>query len=76
MIFCSVPSVAEMNDERSWRTHVTNNWLKGLVPSVSFGFSDNGAIFIASGLFESGRLCLSDEDSRPELVGLIERTLK
>lgn len=27
--FCSVPSAAEMNDERNRQTHITNKWFKG-----------------------------------------------
>ncbi|RMC19378.1 hypothetical protein DUI87_03988 [Hirundo rustica rustica] len=29
VVFCSVPLVAKENDERNWRTHTINKWLKG-----------------------------------------------
>lgn len=74
-MFCSVPPVAEMN-ERNRKTHVFNNWIKSWCHQRILVFSDRGTIFIAADLFESGGLRLSDKDSRPELVGLIERALK
>ncbi|RMC07029.1 hypothetical protein DUI87_16482 [Hirundo rustica rustica] len=30
VVFCSVPWVAEKNDERNRRTHIINKWLKGI----------------------------------------------
>ncbi|RMC06501.1 hypothetical protein DUI87_15937 [Hirundo rustica rustica] len=78
VVFCSVPLVAEKNDERNRRTHIFNKWLKGWCYRQNFGFFDHGATFMAPALLESDGIHLSVKGRRflaHELADLIERAL-
>ncbi|RMC15471.1 hypothetical protein DUI87_07663 [Hirundo rustica rustica] len=59
VVFCSVPLVAEENDERNRRTHTISKWLKGWCHWQNFGFFDYGEIFTAPALLEPNGIHLS-----------------
>ncbi|RMC20428.1 hypothetical protein DUI87_01280 [Hirundo rustica rustica] len=78
VVFCSVPLVAEENDERNRRTHTINKWLKGWCHRQNFGFFDHGEIFTAPALLEPNGIHLSVKGKRflaHELAELVERAL-
>ncbi|XP_053823847.1 uncharacterized protein LOC128801764 isoform X1 [Vidua chalybeata] len=78
VVFCSVPLVAEKNNERNRKTHFINKWLKGWCYRQNFGFFDHGATFMAPALLESDGIHLSVKGRRflaHELADLIERAL-
>ncbi|RMC19301.1 hypothetical protein DUI87_03908 [Hirundo rustica rustica] len=64
VVFCSVPFVAEKNDERSRRTHIINKWLEGWCHQQDFGFFDHGASFMAPALLEPDGIHLSVKGRR------------
>lgn len=77
-MFCSVPLVAEENDERNRRIRIINKWLKGWCHQQNFGFFDHGETFTASSLLEPDGVHLSVKGKRVlghELADLIERAL-
>ncbi|RMC18188.1 hypothetical protein DUI87_05069 [Hirundo rustica rustica] len=76
--FCSVPLVAEENDERNRRTHTINKWLKGWHHRQNFGFFDHGEIFTAPALLVPNGIHLSVKGETflaHELAELVERAL-
>ncbi|RMC20193.1 hypothetical protein DUI87_01039 [Hirundo rustica rustica] len=78
VVFCSVPLVAEENDERNRRTHIINKWLKGWCHRQNFGFFDHGEIFTTPALLEPNGIHLSVKGKRfltHELAELVERAL-
>ena len=78
VIFCSIPSGAVRDMERTWKVQVMNNWLRGWCRGRNFGFFDHGAVYLAPGLLSMNGTHLSQRGKRillQALAGLIKRAL-
>jgi len=78
VIFCSIPSGAVRDMERTWKVQVMNNWLRGWCWGRNFGFFGHGAVYLPPGMLSMHGTHLPQSRQwilAEELSGLIKRAL-